>query len=279
MTTLVWTPYSQSPITFATGGAADYRMLSIDGLSPVTAKVVTSKTPGQHGHTVHDVKIGPRIITVTFLIQGAGIGDLWSKRAALAASVGLETVATLMNFNSGQLLLSRGHSLSDMQIAALCTDLSMPLGPKSSSGISAADITFESPYPFWTPTSDTTVNIPTASTPVDCDNTGDALAPVTYKLGPMISPTVTNVTTGKIFKINNTIPSGKHLLVAIGAKLTILLDDDSTHVKVNWAKYLDHTKKYVTELSPGTNNIEWAPASGSPSGDLDVIYRPPSRGL
>jgi hypothetical protein len=273
MTTVLWTPTSQSPVSFATGVAAGYRIQDLDGLGPVLASVITTKTPGQHGHTVQDVKIPPRIITMTFLIQGTSMADLWAKRSALAASVGLETVAVLNTFQGGVLKLTRGWSLPDMQITGLVTDLHMAMIPKGSSGILPADITFHCPWPFWTPTSDTTVSVPTINTPVNCNNSGDATAPVTYIIGPMASPIITNVTTGAVFKINATIAAGHLLYVYAGQTSTTVRLDNVT----NWAQYIDHTQKSITRLSPGTNNIKWS--GGAPTGALSVVYRPVSRGL
>jgi hypothetical protein len=276
-TQLIWTPVGQPAITLATGSHLangtlnPYRLTGLDGLGPSSAKYVSVKTPGKRGVTHLDVKVDHRVISATFLIQGTDGNDLWVKRAAFATSMAQVPLEALASLVEGTIKLVRGGGLADLQLSGGVTHLSMPMTARQSAGVIACDIEWECGDPWWTPTSDTTTSVPTASTPVNCQNTGDGVAYVKYVIGPMTNPIITNVTTGAVFKINNTIAVGHTLTVYAGPTITILLDGVT-----NWAKYLDHTSRYVTHLAVGANNIQWSGSSAT--GALSVVYRPAVRG-
>jgi hypothetical protein len=278
MTELDWAPAVGTTIAFTTGPAADYRLLSMDGLGSVVVSPMAVKSPGQAGETAVDMVVSPRHVTAQALIQGDSMADLWSLRADLAGAMSASPLQSGETLALGKLTLKRGLSLADLEIYALPFSAHLP-SPKSSVGLLGVDLEWLCPSPYWRTTSDTVVQIPTVSTPVNVANTGDVTAwPVIRIYGDLTGVHVYNLTTGKDFALSGQIVSGEYVDIDMtpGArKITYSVGP------TNWMSHLDLANADLFGLAPGTNSIQWTRSAAGVSGNrrVDVTFRKQYSGI
>lgn len=278
---LLWTPAVAGAVDLVTGlTSAGYRLLMLDGIGPVKASPFTVKAPGQRGSTALDMVVPERVVSAQVLILGATLDDLFTKRAALSAAMGSEPVSpfSAASLALGTLVLTRGGTQANLQIGAVPADLAMVLDRASSSGVAAADLEWFCPDPFWQPTADTVVTIPTSATPVACANPGDGYAYPTFVIsGAMTGPiTVTDNTTGLAFKFSGNLTSGQTITVVTQpGLLSATLNPGAT----NYMASLDVSTGNLFPLAPGANAVQWvATAGGAGPRNVVVTYRPRYRG-
>jgi len=281
VTQLIWAPASGAAVTLATGQAAAYRLQTVDGLGPVSTKPVTSKAPGQPGSSALDITVAERIINAQLLIQGTGIANYWSLRAALASAMAEEPVDANGVLALGLLTFKRGNALADLEIPAKPYSSSMLVPKVAGSGIAPADLEWFCPYPFFRATSDTVVTIASPSTPTNVANPGDARCPPLIQIyGDLTLVRVTNLTTGDAFELAGEIPAGQYVEVSTtpGAKYVQLVNGST---RTNWMGNLNMAVDSLFSLAPGTNSIQWTRGADGGSGARDVVftYRPRTRGI
>lgn len=296
--TLTWDPVVGQTVEFSTGHAARYRMRTLDGLGPVgvpftgshiegktkahtvkkkvNGKIVKHKVPGQPGHTVLDTPVSERIVVAQGLIQAVGMGDLWSARLDLASALAVEPVALGSQVTLGILKLVRGHGLPDLQLRAVPVGCTIPLLP-GGSGVLPFDVEWHCPYPFWSTVTPDTVDVPTRNVSVDVTNEGDGASPPLILIyGPAVTVTVTNVTTGKAFRITGAIPAGQHVEVDCARKTVVLVNGAA---RSNWSAHLARGFQGFWPLVPGVNAIKWDRVSTTGVPDVTVTFASIYRGV
>lgn len=283
MTQLVWTPAVGNPITLATGAAAEYRLLSLDGIGPVAAQALTSKGPGQVGSTALDMSVPERVVSAQVLVQGHDLDDLWDLRADLGAAMASEPVPSGGTIALGTLKLVRGGSWPDLEIPALPNSVSIEMPRSAGHGVIPADLEWTCPYPFWRATSDETVNIPTHSTPVDVPNAGDALCPAIIRIhGDLTLVCVTDATPSPAlaFELSGQIPAGQYVEVdTTPGEVSVELVNGG--VRTNWMSHLNISVADLFQLAVGANVVSWTRGVDGGSGTRAVVftYRPRQRGV
>ena len=119
-------------------------------------------------------------------------------------------------------------------------------------------LTFAATAPFVFGTSGT-------GSTMTCTNSGNFSAPwVATFTGPLVAPTLTHVSSGKVLAFTGTIASGETLVVDSAAK-TVLLN--GTASRYSW---LLSTSRWF-DLDPGSNAVNFGGASGA--GSVSIAWR------
>lgn len=285
----------RAPISFRTGDAATYRLLTLQGIEPVSLTPQSIKSPGQSGETAVDVIVPPRVVVVQALLQAASHAAAWNARAALNRAFASQPVRLGEDLQRGRVRLTLdGREPLELDVLPQSVAFQRPRGAIPLLGI---DIEFYADNPFWREVDDSRLIFQTDAGGFEFDleyplemtsnnvqqevnNEGDVDAPVLIRIyGECDTPRMINVTTGETIEISGTVPamgSGDavepylEINTAFGQKSVTLIDGSGARTSVMDALNLDMADFWT--LRPGINVVKFE-ADTNPSGHAEIFWR------
>lgn len=283
-----WSPPDAGDlVSFTTGRAAPYRLVSASGLDPVSITPITIKSPSQPGETLLDLTVPSRVVVVQGLIQAADMDALWTLRRTLARACAAQPVRYGESISLGTLRFVRSSG-QVLELDARVKSASFPM-PKSSVGVIGFDIEFYAPNPYWREVADSTQQLsgsggfefplifteefPSNNIEVDIDNAGDVDAPVLIQLyGEAENIRIINETADQTIEIIASLTSDEYVEINTGfGTKTIRKYTISTGDYVNLFSSLNPDSD-LWSLRPGVNHIRFE-ADTNVSGYANIAWR------
>jgi hypothetical protein len=292
VTALVWTPPSGEAIEFRSGRAAPYRLISLDGIGPMSVGPIVRKSPGQIGETAVDVMVPSRVVVVQTLLQAIDRHELWNVRAALSRALVSEPAygSDVTTYPLGRLRMTERVDQPDLELLCIPRSSSLP-APRASVGLVSADIEFFAPQPWWQSLYDEQLNFGSGAAglefPIEFDieflsnnveqeavNEGDVRAPVTWRVyGEVTTPKLTNVTTGEAIEVTGDVESDEYLEITteFGGKRVEIVNT-TTGARTNAMNRLNLSIADFWQLLPGANVVRFEAAVNT-SGHALLLWR------
>lgn len=282
-------PNGGDEVIWTTGPAAAYRLLSMDGIGPVSLEAQSIKSPGQTGATAVDVIVPSRVVVVQSLVQAATPAALWPLRAALSRALVVQPTRLGEDIALGRLRLTLpDRDPLELDCLPRSTDLPRPPGQH---GVAAADVEFFAPYPYWREIADSRLDFTTDSggfefglefdlemlsnnVEQEVDNAGDVDAPPLIRIyGECEVARMLNVTTGETIEISGTIEADEYVEIdtAFGSK-SVTLVNTGTLVRTSIMDRLNLSLADFWSLRPGSNIVKFE-ADINVSGRAEMFWR------
>lgn len=289
MATLVeWFPATGDPIRFTTGNAAQYRLLALEGLEPVSVSPLAIKSPNQPGDTAVDVVVPGRVVPLSGLIQAATPDAVWDLRSALARAVAQQPTRLGEEYALGRLRVTLdGREPLELQALPRSSKIERPHGTKA---LAPFDLEFYAPNPYWREIQDTqllftaaggfgfSVEFPLSmasnNVQVDVDNSGDVDAPILARMyGDITTGRIMNLTTGETLEITGNLPATKYW--EVGTSFGNKYIDEvtiATGARVSVMDKINLSLPDFWKLRPGLNTVKFE-ADINTSGRAELYWR------
>lgn len=291
---VVWYPPSGASVTFETGSAATYRLVSLDGVGPVPVTTAGLKSPKQAGETPLDVLVPARVVVLQALVQAASNEALWPLRAALARALVSQPVRPDEDIQLGRLRVYRDGGMDPLELDAVVRSASMP-APKGGIGLLPIDVEFYAPSPWWRELADSTrileseggfewglefdLEMGTNNITVEIENHGDVDTPILARLyGEGSDPVISNDTYGQAIGIIGDVEADQYVEIdtAFGQS-TIHLVDGGVATSAMDLLALDVADDFWV-LRPGLNTVSFE-ATPNVSARAVIIWREQFSGI
>jgi phage-related protein len=259
-------------IQFTTGRAATYRLQALEGLAPVSLSPISIKSPSQPGETALDMNVPPRVVVVQGILQANSQADLWPVRRALSRACATQPTRYNETLELGRLRILRDEE-DPLELDCRVLSAKFPNGP-GNVGITAFDIEFYAPNPYWRELEDETTTMSGSggfefplefteefvggSVTQEITNAGDVDAPVVARIyGACTNPRIINETTDETIEIIGSFLATEYIEINTGfGTKTIELVVIATGVRTNIFSQLNPDSD-LWALTPGTNIVSF----------------------
>ena len=274
---------------WTTGPTASLKLVSLDGIGPVSVQPLTVTTPGQAGSTMLDTVVPERTVTAVGQLQAADLTALWPMRAAFSRAMVSQPVRSGETQALGVLRLSR-DGMDPLELDVIPLSAGVP-APKSSVGILPVDAEWFAAYPYWREIADTLLNfsaaggfewggsdvqfpleMPTNNITQEVVNAGDVDAPVLIRMyGEATNVSMLNVTTGKTLTILTSLIAGDYVEIdTTPGRKSVAHVHGTTRTDLMASLDLSHADFW--SLQPGSNYVTFS-ATVNTSGSAEVFWR------
>jgi hypothetical protein len=277
--------------------AAPFVFWRAEGLSLPTVTPVYTQAPAQHGYTLHNLTIEPRVVRVSLHIHGKAPRDSDSLYA-VKLKEGIrkmfrlrKDLQSILNpLTAGELF----YQNSAGRFVAPCFLKNVDYGNRLEN-IQTIELRFECPSPFWLDTEISVIRLAyieggmkfpvklptffgTMGYRVEIDNDGAVIVPLEFTIdGGSVDPVIENVTTGQFIKLSKQMTEDEQLYINTDPeqlRVQLITVDPVTNRPVysNAYGYLSEDSELFS-LIPGRNEIRFRSADENKKIRIRITFR------
>ena len=260
------------------GGTSQYYINRLPGFYGADIRTSKDSLIDQDGSKIWNQKYGARSLAIEGDVMGDTVTEYLTNLRALVNAFSITDEAM-------PLVISTWEDTPTQKIIyARVITMPQPIEIAGESNVATFRIELEAESPFFLSTSDkngstsiaVTSGIPlsvpmgipigaTTSGQITINNEGDIAAYPEFTIeDDLINPTISNLTTGEYFQIQDTL--------TFGDVVRVYIDSDGLHVLKNGTKIFDKFNGDIFTLIPGINVIKFSATGSSVSGLLTVDF-------